>query len=788
MHIPLWTTVLHAAYYNAGSVTARSNSEGICLPYDLQTAVPNCALNCIQEFILNNYHTQTCSSTADLSFLCTTETTSGLTIGEGSLQCVISNCLGADIEKSSGYTVCDGVYGAIPNMAETITATVSDITTLLSSSSASASTAESTALTLSLSEIPPSSMTSVPLVPLPTETSVSKPPATTLQTSTAVESSSGPVVSAATSNDVVLSASSSIDRSATITTRKPSSTTSSTSTTRLNSSSETRSTGTASATAVAATESAQKAELSPSAIAGIATASVIVAALVLGYLAYMFIVRRKEKQRRRSLRFSTFLPPQPDDAAGSAPPAVAESLQGSSLPSPTKRFYAGEAAQDERRSFWRRSFHPPPQDIGVAVAPSTRIDVAPAPSTTRTPWPPRVQSLVNQQARSMVEDHRWSVATSFDEDVEAHSQDIPILGNPNTRFSGRSYSSAGRVEKPVPLHLSRVKSRSETPPSARMPLTPVYDNGNFESIVRQKIEDPFVDRQTSTMRQSRQPQTLNFSRREPSLTRTSQDQSGPLATQVRQRNPAGRFPVRIPINGRKQSVVSNQSVSVHTDIEENDTPEQEEDKQLAEPPAANPAAKRQPLRDLQWPQVPRPAAVAKQSQKVHSPRAGMTIRQVKPSPETLQALAENATRDQLVREGRSFVKTQTSSSSDILSQSSASTVFPTPPSHRRTGAQADLIRQIPVAYKAVSRPTAATTPTRSSRQRNPEMVFRPAAPQPGQMYQQIQRLNTGRPLAQKLQAQGYMPRPMARSNSRAKITPMTSRSGDLYLTVGGMEQ
>ena len=518
----------------------------------------------------------------------------------------------------------------------------------------------------------------------------------------------------------------------------------------------------------------------------------MVVALVLGYLAYLFIVRRKEKQRRRSLRFSTLFPPQADDAAGSAPPAVAESSQGSSLPSPTKRFYAGDTAQEKVRNFWRRSFNPPPQDIGVAVAPSTQfssepIDVVAVLSTTKMPWPPRLQSLADQRARPMVEDRRWSVATSFDEDIEAHSQDIPILASPNGRFSGRSYSSAGMIEKPAPLQLSRATPRPETPPSARMPLTPVYDNGNFESTIKQVIEDPFVDRQASTRRQSRQLQALNFSRRQPSLMRTSGEQPGPFTTQIRQQNPAGRFPVKVPVNGRKQSVISNQSVSVYTEIEEDDTPEQEEDKQLDQPPAASSAAKRQPLRDLQWPQVPRPAAVAKQSQKVHSPRAGITIRQIDPSPETLRAQAAITPRDHMVRDGRSFLKTQTSSSSDVLSQSSASPVFPTPPSHRRTEPPAKLAKQISNAYKAASLPTTATTPTRSSRQLNSEMVFRPAAPQPGQMYQQIQRLNTGRPLAQKLQAQGYMPRPMARSNSRAKITPMTSRSGDLYLTVGDME-
>ncbi|KAK5958480.1 hypothetical protein OHC33_000323 [Knufia fluminis] len=692
-------------------------------------------------------------------------------------------------------------------MAETITATVSDITTL-SSAEASTPTVETTSLTPSPSEtlsetlsIPATSAAPVP-VPIPTESS----PPTTLETITSASSSSISVVSSETLSDVVSSSSAlaPADSSASITSSVSASATDSVSATQMTSGGESTTSTTASATAAPATENPQKTELSTSAIAGIATASVVVVALLLGYLAYLFIVKRKERQRRESQRFSSWFPPQTDDTAGSAPPAVTNLSQGSSLSSPTKRFYAGETVQQKRKSFWRRSFHPPPQDIGVAVAPSVPVSPdrhgdAAGPTATRVSWPSPTRRVVVQQSRAMPEDSRWSVATSFDEDIEAHSQDIPILGSPKARSSARSFSSSGAVEKPAPLRLSRLKQRPETPPSAKLPLTPIYDNGNFEPTIRQVLEDPCVEVQASTVPQITESAALNFSRRRPSLTRTSQDQPGPFTTQMRQQNPAGRFPVKTQANARKQSAVSAQSVSVYTEIEEDDTPEQEEDKQLDIPPIAISTAKRSPLRDLQWPQVPRPAAVAKQSQKVHSPPAGTTIRQVDPSPQAIPA-----TRDQMVKANLSFVKTNTSSSPGIPSEtlnsssSSASPVFPTPPNYGRPNAQAGLARQISNAYKAAARSTTTTTPaptpTRSSKQFQPEIMSRPGAPPlqsvktPTPMYQQIQRLSTGRPLAQKLrtQAQGQENMP-TRSTSRAKITPMTSRSGDLYLTVGEME-
>ena len=488
-----------------------------------------------------------------------------------------------------------------------------------------------------------------------------------------------------------------------------------------------------------------------------------------------------------------FFPPQADDTAGSAPPAMAEKFRDSASIGPPKRFYAGEAAQEKEKSFWRRSFLPPPQDIGVAVAPSTRtlpehVNPGPSPSANKYVWPPQQQSMVGWQARPDAPEHRWSVATSFDEDIEAHDQDVPILGTPKGRFSGRSFSSAANVQMPAPLRLSKTKARPETPPSARLPLTPIYDNGTFETTTRPVVEDPFTDQQSAALQKLWQAQAFNFSRRQPSMIRTSQEQPpGPFTTQMRHQNPAGRFPVKASVRARKQSVVSNQSVSVYTDIEEDDTPDQEEDKQLEKVPTMSTAMERQPLRSLQWPQVPRPAAVAKQSQKVHSPRAGISIRQISPSPEALQAQAASTTRDEMVRGGRSFVKTNTSSISSQLTQSSASPIFPTPPSHKRTNVPVHISRQISNAYRSASRPTTATTPTRNSRHPNSNSISYPHVPLPGQIYQDIQRLRTGRPLAQKLQAQGYVPRPLDRSSSRAKVTPMTSRSGDLYLTVGDME-
>ncbi|KAE8548220.1 hypothetical protein EYB25_010014 [Talaromyces marneffei] len=114
----------------------------------LSDSIPPCALPCVQEFIRTQYAAGICCST-DLDCLCRTNTTSGLTIGEVSLACIVGSCP-SDIvstEGSVGYAICNDVSGALPETHGAITATrvsvVTETTHLVTTTPASVS-AEST--------------------------------------------------------------------------------------------------------------------------------------------------------------------------------------------------------------------------------------------------------------------------------------------------------------------------------------------------------------------------------------------------------------------------------------------------------------------------------------------------------------------------------------------------------------------------------------------------------------------------------------------------------------------
>ena len=151
-----------SAQKHGQSKVARTAAANICLPAQLQATVPECAINCLQSFVLNNYQSHDCGITANLNLLCTTQTISGLTIGEGSLQCVISSCLNANLQTQSGYTICDGMADAIPNLADTITATISAIDSITATESLST-------MTPVVSFPAPSADTTAPTFPITSE-------------------------------------------------------------------------------------------------------------------------------------------------------------------------------------------------------------------------------------------------------------------------------------------------------------------------------------------------------------------------------------------------------------------------------------------------------------------------------------------------------------------------------------------------------------------------------------------------------------------------------------------
>ncbi|RJE21182.1 hypothetical protein PHISCL_06486 [Aspergillus sclerotialis] len=101
-----------------------STAQDITPATRLYDVVPNCAYECIETFIQLDYPESVCSRRTDIDCLCRTNTTSGLTFGEGALSCIFSFCRQQVQSSLSVYGICDPVPGALPKTHATITATV----------------------------------------------------------------------------------------------------------------------------------------------------------------------------------------------------------------------------------------------------------------------------------------------------------------------------------------------------------------------------------------------------------------------------------------------------------------------------------------------------------------------------------------------------------------------------------------------------------------------------------------------------------------------------------------
>lgn len=759
MRFALWTTRRPTVSNNGSSLSPRIEPLDICLPSQLQTAVPSCALNCLQVFIANNYSNLDCSVTANLNLLCTTKTVSGLTIGEGALQCVVSNCPYIDLEFESGYFVCQGVPGAQPEMAQTITATVA-FSASTPTDSATVSTTSTNAETVS-----ENSVGSLTIGTVSTTSSVSSSLSTTSTMMSSSSTSSG-LTSTSTRTTLITKPSSTVSIISTTsssltlpTSSRVTSISTELSTTKVltaTSIEHTSSAPASSATTAPVTEPPAKKQLSSSAVAGIATICVVVVGLLIAYLAYICYVKRRAKDRRRSHRFSSFFPPpeDPDESGPSNDAASTHSTQNLFVFAPNQRFYSPSNDYEKQESSWRRSPNPYPSEIGVAVGASTRVspERSAAPGRAEagqplvlSPVSPMLQKTT--QANHIKEDGRWSAVSSLDEHAEAHNQDLPVLASPRTRSSSRSFSSAG-IEKPAPLKLNTKKT---TQLMYRIPLTPTYDNGNYEPTVQRVYERPVGP--PVIVRTCPEQQRMNFSRRQPSLKRRIDAPSSQLPVQL-QDDQDFTVPVR-PINqARKESSRTDTTTSVYTEFDEDSTPEQEDDKQLCKTTRL-PGTSRPPLRDLRWPQIPRSAATSKHAEKIPSPRAipitrtmSPTVRLVSSEPWLQASNSQSPSNDH-------SLKRFTVSSTESDSACSISAVFPMPPPRNplRVASQPRLTEQIHIAYMAASRPTTTTTPTKMSKPRPARavQVRYPVASTNSQL------LRTDTPVVRNWQSQGYIP-------------------------------
>lgn len=92
----------------------------------LAQIVPICAQGCLESFIASNFPSSSCGTPPDFSCLCVSKSASGLTIGEGGLECLFSECPDYELDNTiafSVYEICINVQGAKPNTHSTLTAT-----------------------------------------------------------------------------------------------------------------------------------------------------------------------------------------------------------------------------------------------------------------------------------------------------------------------------------------------------------------------------------------------------------------------------------------------------------------------------------------------------------------------------------------------------------------------------------------------------------------------------------------------------------------------------------------
>ncbi|OJJ51707.1 hypothetical protein ASPZODRAFT_127828 [Penicilliopsis zonata CBS 506.65] len=112
----------------------------------LSGTIPECALSCVDSFIESEYPTDACSDLTNVDCLCKTNTTSGFTLGEGAVRCVIADCSAtvASETELDAYNICDSVAGALPRTHSTLTATVAPASSTTMTATAATTTTTTT--------------------------------------------------------------------------------------------------------------------------------------------------------------------------------------------------------------------------------------------------------------------------------------------------------------------------------------------------------------------------------------------------------------------------------------------------------------------------------------------------------------------------------------------------------------------------------------------------------------------------------------------------------------------
>ncbi|KAK2615455.1 hypothetical protein N8I77_002206 [Diaporthe amygdali] len=128
----LWATMIPLFAATATETAAVSSTGEFDLGSDFTAFIPSCAVSCFQSFLEVNFETDLCGSSPTLQCLCSHTGSTGYTIGEGAVQCIVAeNSIRACEGMSAGsdtvanaYGMCDNQPNAAPATHATIIATL----------------------------------------------------------------------------------------------------------------------------------------------------------------------------------------------------------------------------------------------------------------------------------------------------------------------------------------------------------------------------------------------------------------------------------------------------------------------------------------------------------------------------------------------------------------------------------------------------------------------------------------------------------------------------------------
>ena len=361
MVLPAWPllVLLHIPLVWAGPLSTES------LTPSLAGVIPTCARTCVESFITENYKT-VCGPPPNFDCLCVNITPSGFTIGEGSLECLVSSCENfTETQAVKIYDACVGVPDARPNTHAVLTAiATSAVSRTIGTGVPTRSDASSFSTT---PYIPPS---------LPSETASITPSESNSATTTTTSQSS---VRSSVSSTKTLTSAPLI-----------------TPTSSLTSSSIPTRTTSAAVSSAAALASAQV--LTKPQIAGIAVASIGSTAIALGLCFVLIFFRKKRSRKRSQKRYSassfggskvmdSSLDSTPDLAAHSTGEfgRHVQSREESPPPVPRAplRLVTPATSSEDGWDHYQRSMET--EDIGLAIGPAVRnMTAGPSPKSPRS--------------------------------------------------------------------------------------------------------------------------------------------------------------------------------------------------------------------------------------------------------------------------------------------------------------------------------------------------------------------------------------------------------------------